>query len=133
MKLTEPGVIEKKENELIESIRTALDWKMVRKLITEKYLNSSENPLNFKNGDLVVHNNCIVYKLDFEIQVPLSVVFSREGDCLDIITDQEDRFEKEKIPQDMMEIRAHSSEKVGQLAASIADMINEINQSESSQ
>ena len=133
MKLTEPGVIEKKENELMESIRTALDWKMIRKLITEKYLNSPENRLNFKNGDLAVHNNRIVYQLDFEIQVPLSVVFSREGDFLDIITDQEDRFEKEKKSQGMMGIRSHSSEKVGQLAASIAEMINEINQSETSQ
>jgi chromosome partitioning protein len=39
----------------------------------------------------------------------------------------------EKSPRELMEIRERSSEKVEQLAANIADMINEINQSDTSQ
>ena len=81
----------------------------------------------------MVHDNRIVYQLNFEIQVPLSVIFSRDGECLEITPARKDPSMAEKSSRELMEIRERSSEKVEQLASSIADMINEINQSETSQ
>ncbi len=133
MKLTQPFVIEKNEKELIESIHTALDWDAVRQLITREHLNSPDNRLVYQNGDLVIHDNRIAYQLAFEIRVPLSIVFSRQGECLEIIPGSTDPSMTGTSSKDLMEIRERSSEKVEQLAASIADMINEINQSEEAQ
>jgi hypothetical protein len=133
MKLTNPQIIEKQEKELIESVHEAIDWNVIRQLITEKHLNNPDNRLVYRKGDLVVHDNRIVYQLDFEIQVPLSVIFSRDGECLEITPARKDPSMAEKSPRELMEIRERSSEKVEQLAANIADMINEINQSDTSQ
>lgn len=133
MKLTQPFVIEKKEKELIESIQTALDWDAVRKLITREHLNSPDSRLVYRNGDLVVHDNRIAYQLAVEIRVPLTIVFSRQGECLEILPGSTDASMTGTASRDLMEIRERSSEKVEQLAASIADMINEINQSDEAQ
>jgi hypothetical protein len=133
MKLTNPQIIEKQEKELIESVHEAIDWDVIRQLITEKHLSNPDNRLVYRKGDLVVHDNRIVYQLDFEIQVPLSVIFSRDGECLEITPARKDPSMAEKSPRELMEIRERTSEKVEQLAANIADMINEINQSDTSQ
>jgi len=134
MKLTQPFVIEKNEKQLIESVRTALDWDAVRQLITREHLDSPDSRLVYRNGDLVVHDNRIAYQLEVEIRVPLTIVFSREGECLDIGPGRKDpSMMTGTVSKDLMEIRERSSEKVEQLAANIADMINEINQSEEAQ
>ena len=134
MKLTEPFVIEKNEKELIESVRTTLDWDAVRQLLTREHFNSPDNRLVYRSGDLVVHENRIAYQLEVEIRVPLTIVFSRQGECLEITPgEKEPSMTTGTSSRDLMEIRERSSERVEQLAASIADMINEINQSEEAQ
>lgn len=128
MKLTESRIIEKNEKELVKSIHAAIDWHAVRRLITQEHLNGPENQLVYRNGDLVVHDNRIAYQLSFDIRVPLSIVFNRQGECMDITPGQKDPSQTRPASRDLTEIRERSSEKVEQLAASIADMINEINQ-----
>ncbi len=125
--------MKKRKKKLIESVHEALDWDVIRQLITEKHLNDPDNRLVFQSGDLVVHDNRIVYQLDFEIQVPLSVIFSRDGECLEITPPRKKPSRSSKSARELTEIRERSSGKVEQLAASIADMINEINQSDTSQ
>lgn len=130
MKLTQPQSIEKNEKTLIDTIHAALDWKTIEQLLREKDLIHLETQVDYKKGDLVVHDNQIAYKLDFEIRVPLSVVFNREGECLEIASfDADHSLETpENRPScEMADLKERSSEKVEQLAASIADMINEIN------
>ncbi|RLC24173.1 MAG: hypothetical protein DRH93_05330, partial [Deltaproteobacteria bacterium] len=87
---------------------------------------------------LIVHNDTIAYKFDFEIKVPLSVIFNREGECLEISTlrddfDGEDEDillqEEDAAPQPSHE----QDDKVAQMASNIADMISEINQPEPEQ
>ncbi|MEX1299595.1 MAG: hypothetical protein AB1Z81_11380 [Desulfotignum sp.] len=133
MKLTDPRAIDKSGKELIDAIRMSVDWDVIRQLITKKHLDGPANRLEYRNGDLVVHDNRIAYLLDFEFQVPLSIVFNRDGDCLEIVSSPEDPATEGKSSREIMEIKERSNEKVEQLAASIADMINEINQSEESQ
>jgi hypothetical protein len=130
MKLTQPQSIEKNEKALIDTIHAALDWKTIEQLLREKDLIHLETQVDYKKGDLVVHDNQIAYKLDFEIRMPLSVVFNREGECLEIASFAADHSleTRENSPSlEMADLKERSSEKVEQLAASIADMINEIN------
>jgi hypothetical protein len=135
MKLTQPKSIEQNEETLFDTIKAALDWKVLERLLKQEDLLHIETQVDYKSGDLVVHDNQIAYKLDFEIRLPLSVVFNREGECLEITSFAADHSmdARKKIPPtEMADLKERSSEKVEQLAASIADMINEINSKDDS-
>jgi hypothetical protein len=135
MKLTQPKSIEQNEETLFDTIKAALDWKVLERLLKQEDLLHIETQVDYKSGDLVVHDNQIAYKLDFEIRLPLSVVFNREGECLEIASFAADHSmdARKKIPPtEMADLKERSSEKVEQLAASIADMINEINSKDDS-
>jgi hypothetical protein len=132
MKLTDPKSIQESERELIDTINAEIDWGVIEKLLAEKQLFSLQDQVDYKNGDLVVYDNQIAYKLDFEIKMPLSVIFNRQGECLDITTLQGDEIREKNQSIEMADLKERSSEKVEQLAASIADMISEINQKDDS-
>ncbi len=128
MKVTNPELIQDSEKEFIDTINAELDWEAIEKLLMQKHKFALQDEVDYKNGDMVVFDNQIAYKFDFEIKVPLSVVFNRQGECLDISTSRHDEAAQEPGPREMAEIKDRSSEKVEQLASSIADMISEINQ-----
>lgn len=129
MKVTDPELIQESEKEFIDTINAELDWEAIEKLLMEKHKFALQDEVDYKNGDLVVFDNQIAYRFDFEIKVPLSVIFNRHGECLDMSTSHEDDKDiPEPGPEEMADLRERSSEKVGQLASSIADMITEINQ-----
>lgn len=128
MKVTNPELIQESEKEFIDTINAELDWEAIEKLLMQKHKIALQDEVDYKNGDMVVFDNRIAYKFDFEIKVPLSVVFNRQGECLDISTSRQDAEAREPGPREMAEIKDRSSEKVEQLASSIADMISEINQ-----
>ena len=129
MKVTDPELIQESEKEFIDTINAELDWEAIEKLLMEKHKFALQDEVDYKNGDLVVFDNQIAYRFDFEIKVPLSVVFNRQGECLDMSTSQKDDEDfLEPAPEEMADLRERSSEKVEQLASSIADMISEINQ-----
>ena len=138
MKLTNPATIQESEKEFIDTINAELDWEAIEKMLLEKHSFTLQEEIDYKNGDLIVHNDTIAYKFDFEIKVPLSVIFNREGECLEISTlrddfDGEDEDislqEEDAAPQPSHE----QDDKVAQMASNIADMISEINQPEPDQ
>lgn len=128
MKVTSPELIQESEKEFIDTINAELDWETIEKLLMQKHKFALQDEVDYKNGDMVVFNNQIAYKFDFEIKVPLSVVFNRQGECLDMSTSRHDEGSPEPGIGEMAEIKDRSSQKVEQLASSIADMISEINQ-----
>ncbi len=134
MKLTNPETIQENEKDFIDTINAELDWEAIEKMLLEKHKFTLQEEIEYKEGDLVVHNNQIAYKFDFEIKVPLSVVFNREGECLDISTvrddfqDDDDSFTADdnlSLPEGE---KPKQTDKVAQMASNIADMISEINQ-----
>lgn len=135
MKLTSPETIQESEKEFIDSINAELDWEAIEKMLLEKHHFTLQEEIDYKNGDLVVFKDRIAYKFDFEIKVPLSVIFNRQGECLEISTIRDD-FEDDNPPQmpDDKETGAQDlplpkkEDKVAQMASNIADMISEINQ-----
>ena len=144
MKLTSPDNIAESEKEFIDTINAELDWEAIEKMLLEKHQFTLQEEIDYKDGDLIVHNDDIAYKFNFEIKVPLSVIFDREGECLEISTMRDD-FESEPetetlnedekealMPEDNDEIIPDDNllpeDKVGQMASNIADMISEINE-----
>ena len=84
MKVTNPEVIKNGEGELIDAITADVDWGAIEKIFTEKHKLAIEEDVEYKNGDLVVYNNQIAYKLEFDIKVTLSVLLDREGNYISI-------------------------------------------------
>jgi hypothetical protein len=126
MKLTNPETISESEKEFIDTINAELDWEAIEKILLEKHGFTLQEGIDYKEGDLVVHNNEIAYRFDFEIKVPLSVIFNREGECLEMSTVRDD-FEEDDDPPASQD-PAESENKVASMASNIADMISEINQ-----
>ena len=142
MKLTSQDNIAESEKEFIDTINAELDWEAIEKMLLEKHQFTLQEEIDYKDGDLIVHNDDIAYKFNFEIKVPLSVVFDREGECLEISTMRDD-FESESetpnedekkslTPEDndemILDDNLSPEGKVGQMASNIADMISEINE-----
>jgi hypothetical protein len=132
MKLTSPKTIQDGEKEFIDSINAELDWAAIEKILFEKHNLTLHEEIEYKNGDLLVYKDQIAYKFDFEIKVPLSVIFNREGECLELSTLREG-FEEEQGRRDEDEpvppsLSAGPEDKVAKMAMNIADMISEINQ-----
>ena len=90
MKLTNPEIIQESEKEFIDTINAELDWDAIEKMLLEKHSFTLQDEIDYKNGDLIVYNDKIAYKFDFEIKVPLSVIFNRQGECLEISTLRDD-------------------------------------------
>ena len=69
-------------------------------------------------------------KAFLQFAMEIDSIFNREGECLEIVPGPENPATEKKSPREMMESKKRGSEKAEQLAANIANMINEINRSE---
>ncbi|WDP92989.1 MAG: hypothetical protein HUN04_26005 [Desulfobacter sp.] len=137
MKLTNSESIQESEKEFIDTINAELDWDAIEQMLLDKHGFSVQDDVDYKDGNLIVHNNEIAYKFDFEIKVPLSVIFNREGECLEISTRKEDdpaAGEEDEPGEATMENGPLSGmppeerqARGGEMVSEIADMISEIN------
>ncbi len=80
MKITDPEVIKSGEKDLIESVQEDLDLGAVREILKERM---GVAALASKGGQIVVHNNEIAFRLDFEVNLSGSLLFDRQGNLLD--------------------------------------------------
>lgn len=143
MKITSADTIQSSEKEFIDFINAELDWSAIEEMILEKHKLQLQDEVIYKQGDIVVHNDQIAYKLDFDIKVSLSLIFNRQGDCLDMKTPDGQDLSKEgeySVNADELDlnsgISANENEKRypeqennwSNMASNIAEMINDINQ-----
>lgn len=96
MKLTNADLIRNREKALLETISGDLDRDSIRRLLEAKYhLDLDGESLVCRDGDLVVHDNQVAYKVQFQAMVSLSLMFNRQGECLEA-----DLFSALAAPQD---------------------------------
>ncbi|MBU0971493.1 MAG: hypothetical protein KKC20_12645 [Proteobacteria bacterium] len=86
MKITDPHVIEDGERNLIQAVQEDLDLDAVRQILKDRMGVSS---LSSKGGQIVVHNNKIAFRLDFDINLSGSLLFDRQGNYIDESIDGE--------------------------------------------
>ncbi len=86
MKISDHEVIQAGEQELIDAITADLDWGAIEKVFKEKHNLGIEEDVEYKKGDIVVHNNQVAYKLEFNVNVVLSVLLDREGKYISAVT-----------------------------------------------
>ena len=86
MKITDSEVIKTGEQELIDAITADLDWGAIEDIFRKDHNLGIEEDVEYKRGDMVVHNNRIAYQLDFEVKVTISVLLDREGNYISVKT-----------------------------------------------
>jgi hypothetical protein len=129
MKHTDPRSIQENEKKLVDTLFAAVDWQAVTQLVLEKDLISLKDHLDCRNGRPEDCPDPSACRLGVEIRVPLSLTVDRKGECLDIGICRENRSGRTDPPEKTAKIRERAGEKQEQLAAGIAAMIHEINQS----
>lgn len=87
MRITDPGVIKNGEKDLIESLKEDLDLDAVREIIIKKMTAAA---LLTKGGEIVVHNNRIAFRMDFELSLCGSLMFDRQGNHIPSEPDGQD-------------------------------------------
>lgn len=134
MKLTNPESIQENEKEFIDTINAELDWDVIEQMLLDKHNFEVQDDIEYKDGNLIVYDNEIAYKFDFQIKVPLSVIFNRSGECLSMSTTRE-----KEVPDNTEDVEIQNSSttqtpngesdknKVEEIAVEIADLISEIN------
>jgi hypothetical protein len=86
LKITNSEIIKSGERELIDTITGDLDWHTIEQIVRERHKLTIQDDIEYKQGDLIVHDNQVAYRLDFDIKMSLSVVFDRDGNCLSLTT-----------------------------------------------
>lgn len=148
MKIINPEAIHSSEKEFIDTINAELDWEVIEKMLLEKHKFAMRDEVDYKQGDLVVFHDQIAYRFDFDIKVALSVVFGRDGKCLEISTSGDPELKKDPdtftdplINEDESQGRdalkkydqsetldVFEKQDISKMAEDIADMISDINQ-----
>jgi hypothetical protein len=86
VKITDADIIKSGEKELIDLITADLDWNAIEKIFEKRHRLRITDDVQYKDGDIIVHDNQIAYKLDFNIKVTLSLLFDRTGEYLSFKT-----------------------------------------------
>lgn len=86
MKITDSESIKDGELELIDALTGDLDWGVIEQILKDKHKLGLHDEVVYNSGDLVVHNDNIAYRLDFDVKVKLSVLINRDGECLSLST-----------------------------------------------
>ena len=84
MKITDSEVIKNGEHELIDAITADLDWGSIEDIFRERHNIGIDEDVKYKHGDIVVHNNRVAYKLEFEVKVSVTVLLDRDGNHISV-------------------------------------------------
>ncbi|MFW5908355.1 MAG: hypothetical protein ACOCR8_01845 [Desulfosalsimonas sp.] len=123
MKIAREDIIKACEKHLLKLIAKNIDKTALKQAVREKCDLTPGSDISFYNGNIVVSNNNVLYRLDFSLQANLSLLLARNGETLEItasdkLPNQDDEFESKKGSDDASQ----------NLAAEISQMISEINQ-----
>mgnify|MGYP001555485188 CR=1 FL=1 len=79
MKITDPEIIKTGEKDLIDAVKDDLDWDALKDILKDKI---SQAVLESKDGQIIVHDNQVAFKINFELKLSGSLMFDREGNYL---------------------------------------------------
>ncbi len=79
MKITDPDVIKNGEKDLIDAVKDDLDLDTIKEIMQNKM---NAKTISSKGGEIVVHNNEIAFRLDFNIEISGSLMFDRQGNYI---------------------------------------------------
>ncbi|MFN2435736.1 MAG: hypothetical protein ABR513_01445 [Desulfotignum sp.] len=97
MKITDPQVIQAGEKKLIDAVQQHLDLETVKTILMDR---AAENLFESKGGQIVVHDNQIAFRLDFEFKLNGSLLFDRQGNYIDDPSESSTLLNPETVEND---------------------------------
>jgi hypothetical protein len=82
MKIANPEIIRKGEQEFIKAIASNLDWGVIKEIFRKKHNLELEEAVKYKDAKINIHDNRMAFSLDFDVKVKLSVQLDREGNYI---------------------------------------------------
>jgi hypothetical protein len=70
------------KKELFERIKSNINLDRVREICADLYGVKDIHSLDFKNGDIVVHDGQIAYKIEFDVRFAVPLLIDEEGNLL---------------------------------------------------
>lgn len=101
MKITDPDVIKNGEKDLIDAVRDDLDLIAVKEVLQKRIKAAA---LSSTGGEIIVHNNEIAFRLDFDLNLSGSLMFDRQGNYIPELGDDaesEPENQEEIISEDL--------------------------------
>ncbi len=81
MKITDPRIIQTGEKNLIAAVQKHLDVETVKTILMDRLAKTS---FASKGGQIVVHDNQIAFRLEFDLNVSGSLLFDRQGNYIPV-------------------------------------------------
>ena len=82
MKITNDEIIRNGEQDLIDAINGDLDWEVLEEIFQKEHKLAFGEDVEYKKGDIVVHDNQVAYRLEFDVKVNLSILLDRQGNFM---------------------------------------------------
>lgn len=101
MQITNADIIKNGEQDLIDAITADLDWGAIENIFREQHNLGIDEDVEYKQGDIIVHDNQIAYQLRFEVKVTVSVLLDREGNYLSVSFSGNNENNQDKTAESM--------------------------------
>ncbi|GEM_PF-4873049 len=84
MKIANPEIIRKGEQEFIKAIASNLDWDVIKEIFRKEHNLELEEAVKYKDAKIKICDNRIAFSLDFDVKVRLSVQLDRDGNYISV-------------------------------------------------
>jgi uncharacterized protein YjbI with pentapeptide repeats len=101
----EPTMIEGAINRLMEELRTNIGVDQVKAICKHQNFIETTDKIDFKDGDIVIYDGQVAFKLDFEISINLSLLLDRKGKTKKIYRSRAKQIEKQIQPESLSKYR----------------------------
>ncbi len=98
---TGADIMENAKREMIEQIRASIDMDRLREVFLEQYSVEVGDDIDYKCGDIVVHDDRIAVELEYEVLLSLSVLIDSEGNP--VIPEPEEEADEPDSPEARVE------------------------------
>ena len=80
--LADPDIIQKSEKEIIEKISATLEEKQIKELFEQKFNSSLGDEIELKSGNMIIHQNKIIYRLNYDTRLKFELLLDQSGNHL---------------------------------------------------
>ena len=101
MRITDSEVIRSGEQDLIDAITGDLDWGAIEVIFRRAHKLGIGEDVEYTKGDIVVYNNQVAYRLEFDVKIALSILLDREGNYVSV-TSSGDEYKTDEADENGM-------------------------------
>ena len=80
--IADPEIIQKSEKEIIEKIAATLQKEKIKELFRQKFNFNLDGEIRLRNGNMLIHQSSIAYKLSYDTQLIFELLLDRTGNFL---------------------------------------------------